>query len=432
MTFQDRFKNKVSNNWILNEVVESLLQPIDLQCKFCGQILVLKQAKHFNNSTKCSCIKSLEKKKNKFSKQEFSQLLLDYNHSLLSEYISLYNNPIQIKCNNCNSIKTLNHASSFIKHPTCKQCNYQGNGFSLKEFLDKLNQNGFRLLSEIKILSTECSVEIQCINCGKNKKLKQFKNALKSRCVNRECSNKRSFKYSLKEAKQICLHNNVEFASDEFKSIIDIYNFKCKNGHEFSKSFAEILRSFKKNFNGCKQCAYSSMRESIDLIKSKYNQFGLEFLDTEYFSRHTKYNTKCLKCNFKWTPTASSILNIHSGCPQCNKHLNEKLTGKYLHQLFPTIKIWSHKYIKRGKTHIYVDYYMEINNEKYIVEYNGIQHYQPTIFSGNKDSELNFEKQKNRDQWLRDYCITNNINLIEIDGRYYIKENILEYLKLQF
>lgn len=71
MTFQDRFKNKVSNNWILNKVAESLLHPIDLQCKFCGKILALKQAKHFNNSTKCSCIKSLEKRRINFQNKNF-------------------------------------------------------------------------------------------------------------------------------------------------------------------------------------------------------------------------------------------------------------------------------------------------------------------------------------------------------------------------
>lgn len=56
---------------------------------------------------------------------------------------------------------------------------------------------------------------------------------------------------------------------------------------------------------------------------------------------------------------------------------------------------------------MYVDFYIPSLNV--IIEYNGKQHYEKI-----KIWEKNFERQQNRDEELRQYCIDNNIKLIEI------------------
>ena len=68
---------------------------------------------------------------------------------------------------------------------------------------------------------------------------------------------------------------------------------------------------------------------------------------------------------------------------------------------------------------------MEMNNKIYFIEYNGIQHYEAIEYFG---GITQFEKQKERDSYLRDYCKNNNIMLLEI--KYDIDSNDIENLIL--
>ena len=54
---------------------------------------------------------------------------------------------------------------------------------------------------------------------------------------------------------------------------------------------------------------------------------------------------------------------------------------------------------------------MYVNDEIYVIEYNGIQHYQACDFFGGEEIYL---KQVERDNDLREYCKTNNYKLLEI------------------
>lgn len=102
----------------------------------------------------------------------------------------------------------------------------------------------------------------------------------------------------------------------------------------------------------------------------------------------------------------------HEGCPICNKSRGET-----------SVKVWlsnhSIKYIEQFKVPIdksinssgyaYVDFYLPDFNT--FIEYNGIQHYVAKDYFG---GELRLKQQQNRDQYLRNYCVSNNVNLIEI------------------
>ena len=63
------------------------------------------------------------------------------------------------------------------------------------------------------------------------------------------------------------------------------------------------------------------------------------------------------------------------------------------------------------KWRLYADFYLNVNNKEYIIEYNGIQHYRPVERFG---GEKTFKHQLERDQALKDYCKYNDINYIEI------------------
>jgi very-short-patch-repair endonuclease len=73
-------------------------------------------------------------------------------------------------------------------------------------------------------------------------------------------------------------------------------------------------------------------------------------------------------------------------------------------------------YIYKDKTHkIFVDFFLKLNDKFIIIEYNGEQHYNKVNGWGNCDSK--FDQQCYRDSYLIDYCNSNKIKLIIIDGR---------------
>lgn len=68
---------------------------------------------------------------------------------------------------------------------------------------------------------------------------------------------------------------------------------------------------------------------------------------------------------------------------------------------------------KSSRSRISADFFLEYNRTKYIIEYNGIQHYEYTPFLHRKNIEI-FKRQVERDKLLKRYCTANNIVLIEI------------------
>lgn len=81
------------------------------------------------------------------------------------------------------------------------------------------------------------------------------------------------------------------------------------------------------------------------------------------------------------------------------------------------------------KKHFRIDFYFPRLN--LFVEFNGTQHFKPVRFNNmtKEKSEENFIKQQKRDQFIRDYCKTNNINLLEIDGRKYKGNKLIKYVE---
>lgn len=77
----------------------------------------------------------------------------------------------------------------------------------------------------------------------------------------------------------------------------------------------------------------------------------------------------------------------------------------------------------------YFDFYID---EKYVVEYDGEQHFRPSCFNGiNKvDAKENFKKTKEHDEYKNQYCFKNNIPIIRIPYTH-LNEICLEDLLLE-
>lgn len=109
------------------------------------------------------------------------------------------------------------------------------------------------------------------------------------------------------------------------------------------------------------------------------------------------------------------IWNNHlrgEGCPKCNESKGEKQILSYLIDnninYITQYKININKNINQSGI-AYIDFYLPDYN--CFIEYNGRQHYMPVDKFG---GEIQYQKQLKRDQFVRDYCNSNNIRLLEI------------------
>ncbi len=116
------------------------------------------------------------------------------------------------------------------------------------------------------------------------------------------------------------------------------------------------------------------------------------------------------------------------------KKKNEKATGVYLRELFPGTEVVEQFRVKEKimngdeliRNYTLIDFEFKINGKEYFVEFNGNQHFRSVKKWGGTAA---LRKQKLRDKWLRSYCESKNIVLIEIDGRKIRNKKILTELK---
>lgn len=208
------------------------------------------------------------------------------------------------------------------------------------------------------------------------------------------------------------LNPNIEILSPYIKSNEKI-KCKCKiDGCEWKSTPNNLLRG-----HGCPECGIVKIKKSLTsnnlefikkasiVHKNKYDYNKVQYITTE-----EKVCIICPKHGEFWQTPHSHLKGY--GCPKCSQSKGESCIESYLN--LKNIKFTKYKQISvptniRPSGVIYVDFYIpEINT---IIEYNGEQHYIPIKHFG---GEIKFQKQVIRDNWLRNYCIEENINLIEI------------------
>ena len=134
---------------------------------------------------------------------------------------------------------------------------------------------------------------------------------------------------------------------------------------------------------------------------------------------------KCSLCGYSWSAPVSRRTGFYkSGCPACSLSRGEKEVSKFLFRnliSFMTQKTFSDcKWKKYGA--LKFDFYIKKMNT--IIEYDGIQHYEPITFGGisYEKSLENLEEQKIKDKIKDEYCLEKGIILYRIP--YWNFENI--------
>lgn len=210
--------------------------------------------------------------------------------------------------------------------------------------------------------------------------------------------------------------------------------WKCKNFH-----FWQTAVKTRTKGNGCPYCA-NKIVCSTNSLKVRYPDIAQEFdvakngisPDKILPFSPGKFWFTCSKCEWSWYARLEARCYQNKGCPSCFQSRGEKKVAKFLKSkniLFQTQFTFPETEISALR----FDFAIFLPRRFVLVEYQGEQHYRPASFS--KDQALNEEKFRllqERDQRKRDYCSSNNIDLLEIKYTDYKKvESILHnYLEL--
>lgn len=203
----------------------------------------------------------------------------------------------------------------------------------------------------------------------------------------------------------ISIHGKkYDYSLTDYKNMKTKIKIICKDHGIFEQVPHDHLRGF-----GCASCgkvARLSLEEFVKRASDKHNN-TYDYSLVIYKNMHTKVEIVCKK-HGSFLQTPHNHLKF-AGCPRCNRSKGEKIITWYLTKnniCFEEQKIF--KECKKIKP-LPFDFYLPKQN--LCIEFNGIQHYQPSEFTNNKYKFL--ETTKN-DEIKKEFCRSNKINLLVI------------------
>ena len=238
-----------------------------------------------------------------------------------------------------------------------------------------------------------------CPNCCKNKKL----------------DTKSFIKKAQEKYGNMYDYSKVQYVDAKTKVCII-----CPEHGEFWQAPAHHLHG-----NKCPKCFGTHRKTTDEFIKEAMQIHGnrYDYSETVYGKNINDPVKIICKIHGPFWQTPVHHINSKCGCPKCNRSHGEAFLANY----FENNNIeYKENYIVEVPIEIKptgiikVDFYLPKFNT--FVEYNGKQHY---IMQEGFGGQLKFDKQVQRDKYLRKYCKENNINLIEIP---YTEKDIENYL----
>lgn len=118
------------------------------------------------------------------------------------------------------------------------------------------------------------------------------------------------------------------------------------------------------------------------------------------------------------------FLTKHNWCNLCSHSRGEKKIEEILTELRIN---YIREYHLPRLGHFAFDFFFRLKNKKYLIEYDGIQHFRVTNFSSGKE----LEKRQRVDKLKERIALENGYHVIRIDYTqfYYIKEHIEEAIR---
>lgn len=161
----------------------------------------------------------------------------------------------------------------------------------------------------------------------------------------------------------------------------------------------------------CPVCAkkFNHRIRALNFVKG-VDKYGFVSLRGRYINQNTKVKVKCNNCGYEWFTNSQPLVYGHS-CPVCSSSRGELIINNILKD--STI---SYEYPKKfsgllGVGGYPLHYDFCIGDQKVLIEYQGLQHYEPIDYFGGEEK---LKVQQYHDKLKRKYAKANGYNLIEI------------------
>lgn len=351
-------------------------------------------------------------------KNKLKQIFIENNIEIL-EYEGL-KGKIKYRCLDCGKIYEYKCARNlFSKITLCKNC---FNPFSrwnkerLEEYkLKRLYPNSD--LTFIEFNGLRKSGKIKCNKCGKIEVYQNLEPIFCGRydnfCMSCEKESNKIYNNMIEKLK------NGKIKLLEWRGVNNKSKFQClRCGNIFEKNV-----SSKFNPDICPNCFKVHNQFSIEDAQKKLDNKTMEkYIILQYTGSEKRSLIKHEKCGFIYSARLSDFEKT-KGCPKCYKKFSllEQKVASYLEK--------HNYYFEQRKRYsdlprFSFDFLIKINDKTLLLEVQGQQHY--------KEIEIfdNLKKQKERDNIKREYCLVNNIPLIEIP--YWEINNLEKFLQLKF
>lgn len=337
--------------------------------------------------------------------EEFKQeiyTLVDDEYTFLDQYVNTMTK-LRVKHNKCNHTYQVAPAK-FLVGRRCPYC-YGNAKKTDKEFKQEVyNLVGDEYTFLDKYVDAKTKIKVKHNKCGNiyNVKPNNFING--SRC--HYC-----YGTSKKTDKQF-KHEVYTLVGDEYtilepyvdaKTKIKVKHNKCGSAYKVSPN------TFLSTGRRCPYCFETKKKTDIVFEQEVYSLVGNEYTFLEpYVDAKTKIKVKHNKCGNVYEAQPTNFIQGYR-CPYCNSPKGETIITK----LLDTFNI-DYEYQKtfddlKDKSYLSYDFY--ISDQNILIEYQGIQHYQPVDIFGGEDRFIN---QQKHDQMKLDYAKEHGYNLIAV------------------
>lgn len=187
---------------------------------------------------------------------------------------------------------------------------------------------------------------------------------------------------------------------------------------------------------GCEKCARKYTGENSRISQKEFEERANKIYNGayeygKYKGMHDKMEIICKEHGIFYQTPSNHLKGC--GCPYCASSSGESHIKNILNDLNLIYKAQyriNGKYLKNCREFVLLDFVVKFHDHYYVIEYNGIQHYEYVPFF--HTSELDFEKQLYRDACLEDFCKAKNYTLLVfnyLQTKEEIREKLYEIFK---
>jgi hypothetical protein len=228
-------------------------------------------------------------------------------------------------------------------------------------------------------------------------------------CGNCARRNKKSSKLKdgLAIASEVAAERGGRMLSTKYINNKHLLEWECSEKH----TWMAALTSVKDHGQWCLMCKNPPV--TIEMLREQARQNGGECLSEKYLGQELEHHWRCDKKHEWWTTPH----HVKQGCwcPLCSRSHGERKCEAVLQSM--NIEVIPQLRLPVNLKRIY-DLSFQYKNKKWIVEYDGKQHFERTVHFHRKDGD--FEARQTVDKEKTQQALDDGYNVIRID---YKQEN---------